>query len=66
MKKLTFPLLILVAFSACAQPAHLEVAGRSGMLGRSLGCFAVSDSSLPEIIASLGPGRLIYADKNPA
>jgi hypothetical protein len=24
MKKLTFPLLILVAFSACAQPAHLD------------------------------------------
>jgi hypothetical protein len=43
-----------------------EVAGRSGMLGRSLGCFAVCDSSLLEIIASLGSGRLIYADKNPA
>lgn len=24
MKKLTFPLLILVTFSACAQPAHLD------------------------------------------
>jgi hypothetical protein len=24
MKKLTFPLLILVAFSACAQPSHLD------------------------------------------
>src|ERR1700734_2254323 len=24
MKKITFPLLILVAFSACAQPAHLD------------------------------------------
>ena len=34
-----------------------------GMLGRSQGCFAVADSSLDEIMARLGPGRLIYADK---
>jgi L,D-transpeptidase catalytic domain len=40
-----------------------RVIGDSGMLGRSLGCFAVADSSLPEIVASLGPGRLIYAGK---
>jgi L,D-transpeptidase catalytic domain len=40
-----------------------EMIGRSGMLGRSQGCFAVADSSLTEIIARLGPGRLIYADK---
>jgi L,D-transpeptidase catalytic domain len=37
--------------------------GASGMLGRSQGCFAVADSSLPEIMARLGPGRLIYAGK---
>ena len=37
--------------------------GHSGMLGRSEGCFAVADSSLPEIMARLGPGRLIYAGK---
>jgi hypothetical protein len=43
-----------------------QMIGRSGMLGRSQGCFAVADSSLPEIIARLGPGRLIYADKVPA
>ena len=41
-----------------------EMIGHSGMLGRSQGCFAVADSSLPEIMARLGPGRLIYADKN--
>jgi len=35
----------------------------SGMLGRSQGCFAVANSSLPEIMPALGPGRLIYADK---
>jgi hypothetical protein len=40
-----------------------RVIGYSGILGRSQGCFAVADSSLPEIIARLGPGRLIYADK---
>jgi hypothetical protein len=33
------------------------------MPGRSQGCFAVADSSLPEFMARLGPGRLIYADK---
>jgi hypothetical protein len=40
-----------------------EMIGYSGMLGRSQGCFAVADSSLPEIKARLGPGRLIYAGK---
>jgi L,D-transpeptidase catalytic domain len=40
-----------------------HVIGDFGMLGRSQGCFAVADSSLPEIIARLGPGRLIYAGK---
>ena len=36
---------------------------RVGMLGRSQGCFAVADSSLGEVISTLGQGRLIYADK---
>jgi len=40
-----------------------EMIGRSGMLGRSQGCFAVADSSLPEIMSRLGPGHLIYAGK---
>ena len=43
-----------------------EMIGHAGMLGRSQGCFAVANASLPEIIARLGPGRLIYADKTPA
>jgi hypothetical protein len=34
-----------------------------GALGRSLGCFAFSSSSLEEIMQRLGPGRLIYAGK---
>jgi L,D-peptidoglycan transpeptidase YkuD (ErfK/YbiS/YcfS/YnhG family) len=37
--------------------------GLYGMLGRSQGCLAVAHSSLEEIISTLGPGRLIYADR---
>ena len=40
-----------------------QLIGHSGMLGRSQGCFAVADSSLPEIMGRLGSGRLIYAGK---
>jgi hypothetical protein len=40
-----------------------EVITHFGMLGRSEGCLAVTNSSLDEITAKLGPGRLIYADK---
>ena len=40
-----------------------QIIGRCGMLGRSEGCLAVDSSSLGEILARLGPGRLIYADK---
>ena len=37
--------------------------GHSGMLGRSQGCLAVANSSLDEVMSTLGPGRLIYADR---
>lgn len=40
-----------------------QMAGSRGVLGRSQGCFAVSDPSLEEIMMRLGPGRLIYAGK---
>jgi L,D-transpeptidase catalytic domain len=40
-----------------------EAMGHSGGLGRSEGCFAVANSSVDEIMAALGPGRLIYADR---
>jgi hypothetical protein len=40
-----------------------RVIGQYGVLGRSEGCFAVADSSLPEIMSRLGPGRLLYAGK---
>jgi L,D-transpeptidase catalytic domain len=34
-----------------------------GVLGRSLGCFALANSSLGEVLTRLGSGRMIYADK---
>jgi len=37
--------------------------GHSGVLGRSQGCFAVANSSVGEIMSTLGSGRLIYADR---
>jgi hypothetical protein len=40
-----------------------EIAKDKGVLGRSEGCFALAQSSLSEVLARLGPGRLIYADK---
>jgi hypothetical protein len=39
-----------------------EIIGHFGMPGRSEGCFAVAASSLPEVMTTLGPGRLLYAD----
>jgi hypothetical protein len=43
--------------------AEPEVIAEHGKLGRSEGCFAMSYSSLQEVLARLGPGRLLYADK---
>ncbi len=40
-----------------------EMAQTHGVLGRSEGCFALSNTSLPEVLERLGSGRLIYADK---
>jgi hypothetical protein len=34
-----------------------------GMLGRSEGCFAVSEADLPTVLERLGPGRLLVAGK---
>lgn len=34
-----------------------------GKLGRSEGCFAFSEQDLVQVMARLGPGRLIYSDK---
>jgi hypothetical protein len=43
--------------------AEPDVVREHGKLGRSEGCFALSQRSLQEVLARLGPGRLLYADK---
>lgn len=43
--------------------ANPDMVGKWGKLGRSDGCFAFPEDNLMEIIARLGPGRLIFADK---
>jgi hypothetical protein len=40
-----------------------DVVRAHGMLGRSEGCFAVSESDLPRVLDRLGPGRLLVATK---
>jgi len=40
-----------------------EIVRDHGMLGRSQGCFAVSDDDLPTVLTRLGPGRLLIATK---
>ncbi len=40
-----------------------EMARITGLIGRSEGCFAMSNSSRDAVMALLGAGRLIYADK---
>ncbi|HTH27779.1 MAG TPA: murein L,D-transpeptidase catalytic domain family protein [Sphingobium sp.] len=43
-----------------AEPGMIATHGR---LGRSEGCFTVSSASLPALLAALGPGRLLLADR---
>ena len=40
-----------------------QVAAEYGKLGRSEGCFALSHESHREVLARLGPGNFLYADK---
>jgi hypothetical protein len=40
-----------------------EMARDLGRIGRSQGCFAVSQDDLAQVMARLGPGRLLFADK---
>jgi len=37
------------------------MASSSGRIGRSLGCFAVSQGEIARVLSLLGPGRLLYA-----
>lgn len=43
--------------------AEREMVAQHGKLGRSEGCFAFGSKDLAEVMARLGPGRLLYADK---
>ena len=43
--------------------AEPKVAEEYGKLGRSEGCFALSETNLQYVLYRLGPGRLLYADK---
>ena len=40
-----------------------DVVRAQGMLGRSEGCFAVSEADLPRVLGRLAPGRLLVAAK---
>jgi hypothetical protein len=40
-----------------------DVLKQTGKLGRSEGCFAVSEDTIEPLLDWLGPGRLLYADK---
>jgi hypothetical protein len=40
-----------------------EMATTHGVLGRSEGCFALSNTDLPGVLARIGSGHMIYADK---
>jgi L,D-transpeptidase catalytic domain len=46
-----------------ADYANPDVIPVWGKLGRSSGCFALPEANLMEVLARLGPGRLLFADK---
>ncbi len=46
-----------------ARYAEPDMIGQFGKLGRSEGCFALSQLSLQYVLQQLGPGRLLYSDK---
>ena len=51
---------IVVHSAWYAEPEQLATHGK---LGRSEGCFALPYNSLQQVLARLGPGRFLYADK---
>jgi hypothetical protein len=46
-----------------ASYVSLAILAATGKLGRSEGCFALAPDKRDEVMARLGEGRLIYADK---
>lgn len=51
---------IVVHGAAYANPDMIE---KFGKLGRSEGCFALPEDNLMEVLARLGPGRLLFSDR---
>jgi hypothetical protein len=51
---------IVIHSAPYANPEHVAEFGK---LGRSDGCFVFPEARLMEILAYLGPGRMIFADK---
>ena len=51
---------IVVHSAWYAEPNQVDAHGK---LGRSEGCFALSYDSLQQVLARLGPGHFLYADK---
>ncbi len=51
---------IVIHSAPYANPDHIAAFGK---LGRSDGCFVFPENQLMEILAYLGPGRMIFADK---
>lgn len=51
---------IVVHGAAYANPDMIE---KFGKLGRSEGCFALPVDNLMEVLARLGPGRLLFSDR---
>ncbi|MFW2831191.1 murein L,D-transpeptidase catalytic domain family protein [Sphingomonas sp. ID0503] len=43
--------------------ANPDVIAQHGKLGRSEGCFAFAEAQIEEVLARLGAGRMIYAEK---
>lgn len=51
---------IVVHGATYANPDMIE---KFGKLGRSEGCFALPEDNLMEVLARLGPGRLLFSDR---
>lgn len=51
---------IVVHSATYAEP---DIVSRFGKLGRSEGCFTLSQLSLQYVLQQLGPGRMLYSDK---
>jgi hypothetical protein len=54
------PRAIVVHSARYAEPDMIDTFGK---LGRSEGCFALSQLSLQYVLQQLGPGRMLYSDK---